>query len=106
MNNRTERLLADRQHRATEQYLQRCKNHLEQIRVAESAGETYLGRILSIADKLQHLNPSIDQWERYWNIVELGQRKLDQLVSTARVSTSEYSESELDSRELGSGSIL
>lgn len=106
MNNRTEKLLADRQNRATEQYLQRCKNHLDQIRVAESAGETYLGRILSIADKLQHLNPSVDQWERYWNIVELGQLKLDQLVSTTRVSTAEHSESELSGRDLGAGAIL
>ena len=106
MNNRTEKLLADRQNRATEQYLQRCKNHLNQIRVAESAGETYLGRILSIADKLQHLNPSADQWERYWNIVELGQQKLEQLVSTTRVSTAEYCEQPLNSRDLGSGAIV
>ena len=106
MNNRTEKLLADRQHRATEQYLQRCKNHLSQIRVAESAGETYLGRILAIADKLQPLNPSAEQWERYWSIVELGQQKLAELVPSIRVSTAEYSESELSGRELGAGAII
>lgn len=106
MNNRDQQLLADRQHRATEQYLQRCKNHLSQIRVAESAGETYLGRILAIADKLQHLNPSAEQWERYWAIVELGQQKLAELVPSIRVSTAEYSEPELSGRELGAGAII
>jgi hypothetical protein len=106
VNNRDKQLLADRQHRATEQYLQRCKNHLSQIRVCESAGETYLGRILAIADKLEHLSLSSDQWERYWSIVELGQQKLAELVSTTRVSTAEYSEPELSGRELGAGAII
>ena len=106
MNNRDKQLLADRQHRATEQYLQRCKNHLSQIRVAESAGETYLGRILAIADKLEHLSLTPDQWERYWNIVAVAQQRLADLVPTVRVSTAEYSESELSGRELGAGAII
>ena len=106
MNNRDKQLLADRQRRATEQYLQRCKNHLSQIRVCESAGETYLGRILASADKLEHLSLSSDQWERYWNIVAGAQQKLAELVPTVRVSTAEYSESALSGRELGAGSIL
>jgi hypothetical protein len=106
VNNRDTALLADRQLRATEKYLQTCKNHLSQIRVCESAGETYLGRILNIAEKLNHLSPSADQWERYWNIVELGQQKLADLIPTVRVSSVEHSETELDSRELGAGAIL
>lgn len=106
MNNRDTALLADRQRRAIEKYLQTCKNTLEQIRVCESAGETRLGRILNIAEKLEHLSPSAEQWERYWNIVELGQQKLAALVPTVRVSSVEHSETELDSRELGAGAII
>ncbi len=106
MNNRDKQLLADRQFRAIEKYLQTCKNTLDQIRVCESAGETRLGRILNIADKLEHLSPSADQWERYWNIVAVAQQKLAELVPTVRVSTAEYSEPELSGRELGAGAII
>jgi hypothetical protein len=106
VNNRDKQLLADRQQRVIEHYLQRCKNHLSQIRVCESAGETYLGRILAIAYKLEHLSLSSDQWERYWNIVAVAQQRLADLVPTVRVSTAEYSESELSGRELGAGAII
>lgn len=105
MNSRTERLLADRQHRAAEQYLQRAKRYLADF-TTENRSEQRFQNILSLADKLEPLSPSAEQWERYWNIVAVGQQRIDQLVSTTRVSTAEYSESELSSRELGSGSII
>ena len=105
MNNRDKQLLADRQHRATEQYLQRAKRYLADF-TTEIRAEERFQNILGIADKLEHLSLSSDQWERYWNIVAVAQQKLAELVPTVRVSTAEYSESELSGRELGAGSIL
>ena len=105
MNNRDKQLLADRQQRVTEQYLQRAKRYLADF-TTETRAEERFQNILGLADKLEHLSLSSDQWERYWAIVELGQQKLAELVPTIRVSTAEYSESELSGRELGAGSIL
>jgi hypothetical protein len=105
VNNRDKQLLADRQQRVTEQYLQRAKRYLADF-TTETRAEERFQNILGLADKLEHLSLSSDQWERYWSIVELGQQKLAELVPTVRVSTTEYSEPELSGRELGAGSIL
>lgn len=105
MNNRDKQLLADRQQRVTEQYLQRAKRYLADF-TTETRAEERFQNILGLADKLEHLSLSSDQWERYWAIVELGQQKLAELVPTTRVSTAEYSESELSGRELGAGAII
>tara|TARA_B100001059_G_scaffold86446_1_gene84617 strand:+ start:1485 stop:1802 length:318 start_codon:yes stop_codon:yes gene_type:complete len=105
VNNRDKQLLADRQHRATEQYLQRAKRYLADF-TTETRSEERFQNILGIADKLEHLSLSSDQWERYWNIVAVAQQKLAELVPTVRVSTAEYSEPELSGRELGAGAII
>ena len=105
MNNRDQLLLSDRQQRATEQYLQRAKRYLADF-TTETRAEERFENILGLADKLQHLSLTPDQWERYWAIVELGQQKLAELAPSIRVSTAEYSEPELSGRELGAGSIL
>lgn len=105
MNNRDKQLLADRQQRVTEQYLQRAKRYLADF-TTETRAEERFQNILGLADKLEHLSLSSDQWERYWAIVELGQQKLAELVPTTRVSTAEYSEPELSGRELGAGAII
>jgi hypothetical protein len=105
VNNRDKQLLADRQQRVTEQYLQRAKRYLADF-TTETRAEERFQNILGLADKLEHLSLSSDQWERYWAIVELGQQKLAELVPTIRVSTAEYSEPELSGRELGAGAIL
>jgi hypothetical protein len=105
VNNRDKQLLADRQQRVTEQYLQRAKRYLADF-TTETRAEERFQNILGLADKLEHLSLSSDQWERYWAIVELGQQKLAELVPTTRVSTAEYSESELSGRELGAGAII
>jgi hypothetical protein len=105
VNNRDKQLLADRQQRVTEQYLQRAKRYLADF-TTETRAEERFQNILGLADKLEHLSLSSDQWERYWAIVELGQQKLAELVPTTRVSTAEYSEPELSGRELGAGAII
>jgi hypothetical protein len=105
VNNRDRQLLSDRQQRATEQYLQRAKRYLADF-TTENRAEERLQNILGLADKLQHLSLTPDQWERYWAIVELGQQKLAELVPSIRVSTAEHSESELSGRELGAGVII
>lgn len=105
MNNRDQQLLSDRQQRATEQYLQRAKRYLADF-TTETRAEERFENILGLADKLQHLSLTPDQWERYWAIVELGQQKLAELVPSIRVSTAEYSEPELSGRELGAGAII
>ena len=105
MNNRDQQLLADRQQRATEQYLQRAKRYLADF-TTETRAEERFKNILGVADKLKHLSLTPDQWERYWNIVAVAQQKLAELVPTTRVSAAEYSEPELSGRELGAGAIL
>ena len=99
-------LLADRQHRAIEGLIGKARRALEQIRVAESAGEERLALILSHVSKAQAMGPSDDQLERLWALVEEGQRRLEQLVPSERVRYSEDSAESLDSKALGQGAVL
>ena len=94
-----------RQLAVVEQSLQRAKRYLADF-TTETRSEERFENILSLAAKIQKLYPTADQLERLWNIVELGQNRLEQTISTVRVSTAEHSETELNSRELGAGAII
>ena len=78
-------LLADRQHRAVESLIGKARRALNQIRVAESAGEERLALMLGHISKAQAMSPSDDQLERLWMLVEEGQRRLEELAPSVRV---------------------
>ena len=51
----------------------------------KSAGEERLDMMLSHISKAQAMNPSEDQLQRMWALVEEGQQRLEELAPMARV---------------------
>ena len=103
---RDAQLLADRQCRAVEALIVKARRALEQIRVAESAGEYRLDLLLGLVGKAQGMAPSEEQLERLWALVAEGQRRVDELCASVRVRCSEDGAEELDSKALGQGGVL
>ena len=94
-----------RQRTTVETHLRKAKRYLADF-TTETRSEERFGYILKLADKIQLLDPTADQLDRLWNIVSVGQQRIEDLVPSTSVSTAEYSESELSGRDLGAGAII
>ena len=103
MNKRDAMLLADRQRRVVDDLIDRAGRVLKEVKDSEFRCEQRLGNILSLVEKAQGFNPTDDQSERLWAIVEQGQLAVEAARPGVRVRYSEESAEALDSKSMGMG---
>lgn len=88
-----------------ETLLGRAQRGLSDFTTEDRCNERF-ARILSLAEKIQKLDPTPDQLAKLWSVVETAQSLTDQSVETVRVSRREPQTESLNSRDLGAGAIL